>query len=525
MATLIPKFKQAGAGASNRAINLKLAETVSVADYGAIGDGSNQTTAIQAAIAATTSGTLYFPPGTYVVDNNVIEPLSNTSWYLPVGATLKNVTTSAVYNTIIIDGVHDFALFGGGTIEGYVVNNAAANAISINISNSSAVVDTYNITIDNITFTNSNGECIYIGSGGGASVGVRNVIVNNCKISGARRNGIAVSAANFVTITNNEISATFNPDHIEICSGIDIEPLTGMLATNIYIGENYIHGNYGCGITLYGGAGGSAGAECITNVSIENNYFDDNCKAGLSVSSTLVASLETTTTAKVSIINNKLTGLNKRGGISVDLNREGAVIGNSLTGESATAIHPTNSSFLSGITIAACNGVIVSDNSVKASNYNGFYLYQSSNCIITNNVADNILIFGLFSQSNTDCEFTGNLMNNIQQAGIYSLNDNYGNFLNNRIIDNNKAGLVTTAQAGAAIVITYSSTNSPTNMKVMGNTVRTPTTIPTYPLRIQGANVTNCVACPNDFRGTFVNAVTNTGTGTILSQTDVVNLT
>jgi hypothetical protein len=33
MATLIPKFKQTGTGAVNRAINLKLAETVSVKDF------------------------------------------------------------------------------------------------------------------------------------------------------------------------------------------------------------------------------------------------------------------------------------------------------------------------------------------------------------------------------------------------------------------------------------------------------------------------------------------------------------
>ena len=499
---------------------------INVKDFGAVGDGTtNDTAAVVLAIAASAGKVLLWPAGTYLINNNTVVPVSNSAWCLTPSAIITNVTTSAQYVMIQIDGKSNFAIYGGGTIQGYVVNNAAANAISVDISNSAATVNTKNILIDNITFTNSNGECIYIGSGGAASVGCQNVTVNNCKISGARRNGIAVGAANFVTITNNEISATSNPDHVEICSGIDVEPLAGMVSQNIHIGNNYIHGNDGCGISIYGGVGGSSGNEAIINVSIDNNSLHDNCKGGLNVSSTLVASLETTTTAKLSITNNVVTGLNHRGGINVDLNRECAVIGNSITGELAAATHPTNASFLSGITINACTRVTVSNNSVRTTNNHGFYLYQSYNCIIANNVADNLLVYGVLSQSNNDCEFTGNVMSTIKEAGIYSLNDNYCNFLNNRIINNNTSGLVTTNQQGSAIVVTYSAANTPTNIKVMGNTVRTPTTTPTYPLKIVGANVTNCVACPNDFRGTFVNGVTDTGTGTILTQANVINLT
>lgn len=74
MTTLIPKFdfKNGGAtptGAINRPINQKLSESVSVKDFGAVGDGvTNDTTAIQNALDYVYNaggGRVYVPAGTY----------------------------------------------------------------------------------------------------------------------------------------------------------------------------------------------------------------------------------------------------------------------------------------------------------------------------------------------------------------------------------------------------------------------------------------------------------------------------
>jgi hypothetical protein len=93
MTTLIPKFdlKDGTAtptGAINRPINEKLAEIISVKDFGAVGDGvTDDTAAIQAAINYLNpyvysspmdyqqgGGTLYFPRGNYLVTNTIRLP-------------------------------------------------------------------------------------------------------------------------------------------------------------------------------------------------------------------------------------------------------------------------------------------------------------------------------------------------------------------------------------------------------------------------------------------------------------------
>ena len=61
-------FIQAGTGAVQRTAQSKMRDVVSVLDFGAVGDGvTNDTTAVQAAI--NTGYSLYFPAGTYMVNN------------------------------------------------------------------------------------------------------------------------------------------------------------------------------------------------------------------------------------------------------------------------------------------------------------------------------------------------------------------------------------------------------------------------------------------------------------------------
>jgi hypothetical protein len=96
MTTLIPKFdlKNGGStptGAVNRTIYQKLSDTVSVKDFGAIGDGStDDTAAINAALAA--NNAVYFPAGTYLVSGNInIE--SKSLYGVPTNSTSVNAVS------------------------------------------------------------------------------------------------------------------------------------------------------------------------------------------------------------------------------------------------------------------------------------------------------------------------------------------------------------------------------------------------------------------------------------------------
>lgn len=68
-------FTQSGSGATERTVQAKLRDMVSVKDFGAVGDGvTDDTTAIQAAFTAIRTaggGSIYFPSGTYIVDRSI----------------------------------------------------------------------------------------------------------------------------------------------------------------------------------------------------------------------------------------------------------------------------------------------------------------------------------------------------------------------------------------------------------------------------------------------------------------------
>jgi hypothetical protein len=139
------QFLQAGTGATYRTVQSKLRDTVSVKDFGAVGDGvADDTAAIQAAIDALISaggGCLHFPAGRYIVNSRL--KIQNTyagNVYIKIsGVTMGNqvVAAASTYGSILVGQTGGILLdLAGGsnvTIEDLSLISGPSNPSTIGI--------------------------------------------------------------------------------------------------------------------------------------------------------------------------------------------------------------------------------------------------------------------------------------------------------------------------------------------------------------------------------------------------------
>jgi len=243
-------FLQAGTGAVATDVQSKLRETVSVKDFGAVGDGvTDDTAAIQAALDAAL-GDVVFPAGTYRV--NSVDTVSNIDLKAVGHVTMKLYATA----TIIFNSVGDNVTISGfgfdldDTVNSIGVNDAGGENVTIRDNKFWQHVIALNL--------NSSGNSIKF--------------INNAVIGGAY--GVLVntfaSGSNLV-ISNNIFDGqnlTTNRDAVEInlpTSGSGVFPY-------ISISDNIIR-NYDSGSAASGFGVGIANGQ---HISVSNNVID-NC--------------------------------------------------------------------------------------------------------------------------------------------------------------------------------------------------------------------------------------------------------
>lgn len=281
MTTLIPKFQQTGLGAINRAINLKLAEQVSVKDFGATGDGTtDDTSAIQAALDSG-AGSVIFPDGTYLI-SAAIKPSSNQQVVGTGGSiTMVNNTFAAgVYidtkSNVQISNLQIIGASGGNSFDQAILINGSTN-----------------VTVDNCLIQDIGLEAVAPNEWGhgieitGASTNVKivdNTIKNIKGYGNLRGDGITVRSSSNTLIQGNTIDTTRRMQIAVIDNAIDVKIISNHLL-NGYLagidiepnsvnttGEITIQGNT---IRNFGSKPGATTGSQYYGINLQSNDFDN----------------------------------------------------------------------------------------------------------------------------------------------------------------------------------------------------------------------------------------------------------
>jgi polygalacturonase len=93
MTTLIPKYSQGATGAVNRPINEKLADIISVKDFGAVGNGTtDDTAAFNAAKTAASPQAVLVPAASYKITGTVTGKFYSFGAVTIVTGTVTSIT-------------------------------------------------------------------------------------------------------------------------------------------------------------------------------------------------------------------------------------------------------------------------------------------------------------------------------------------------------------------------------------------------------------------------------------------------
>lgn len=188
-------YQPAGASAVPTTVQAKLRETVSVKDFGAVGDGvTNDTAAFQA--AATAGGEIFVPDGTYEITH--VDVPSNTSFIGESWNTIIHQIAGTDPRPGSVDGMFVMNLVNSQT----PVKDVAFRNIQFRMNlpvgvytaadEASHIIlggHTENITIDNCYFYGWRGDAVFVGSqmsGTGVPVGyvALNTSITNCYFNG-----------------------------------------------------------------------------------------------------------------------------------------------------------------------------------------------------------------------------------------------------------------------------------------------------------------------------------------------------
>jgi Pectate lyase superfamily protein len=369
MTTLIPKFdlKNGGStptGAINRTIYEKLSDVISVKDFGAVGDGTTDDTAvIQYALAQ--GKTVLFPAGTYAVTGVKVSSQSVIS-IVGENATiyLKNASNAPTlwFDTCVSVSVDGLTIDGNKANQ--TISSSRLNGVALRLD----AVTTARI-INNTIQNTSTGAAITLGSVDPFAVDnttesafVDSNIIKNCGSASAAYtcDGIYCQLDNAI-ITNNKINT--GTDY-----GIALE-----YSHRSVVSSNMID-------TVETGMGGVGVDTCV----FSDNTLTNCLFAGIALTTAGQAVTAPWISYRTIIANNNVNGV---GGSSLPGNKNAIVVSYSNVQTDFTVCNNKVTGGDYGIVIAT-NGVLVHGNYAKGSLIRGILSDSNAYTTFYDNVSD-----------------------------------------------------------------------------------------------------------------------------------------
>ena len=190
-------YRDSSASSTGRTVLSKLRDTLSVKDFGAIGDGAaDDTAAIQAALDAGAGKCVYLPAGTYNT-NAVLTVSSNTSFYGDGNTSVISVQPTAS-TTTVNNGI--FAGSSASPRTGITISSLkllGTNEVAISSAGPPPVTTAYarGIACEKSNFLTIQ-DCEIVKFGNGIAVSSQNCIIRNNKLWGGAQVGLKNANAN-----------------------------------------------------------------------------------------------------------------------------------------------------------------------------------------------------------------------------------------------------------------------------------------------------------------------------------------